>query len=134
LCEEKDPEKVVDTEVSAMNYDSSREAPFSDDDTSRQAAERIEPHVAHLEAIVLQCVRDHGRITCDAVEIALSMKHQTASARLNGLERKGLVRRSGEKAKTRSGREAILWEPAEAPPARAETPAVTPSVGQRQLL
>jgi len=48
--------------------------------------------------------------TCDELECVLDGKHQTVSASIRSLVKEGLVRNSGLKRKTRSGRSAICWE------------------------
>lgn len=47
--------------------------------------------------------------TDDEMEIYLDMRHQTASARRRDLVIAGLVKESGERRKTRSGRTANVW-------------------------
>jgi hypothetical protein len=47
--------------------------------------------------------------TDDEIEVALDLKHQTASAARRGLVIAGLVRDSGQVRKTRSGRNATVW-------------------------
>lgn len=47
--------------------------------------------------------------TCDEVEEATGLLHQTASARVRELFQKGLIKDSGAKRDTRSGRSAIVW-------------------------
>lgn len=61
-------------------------------------------------------VRDYIRsrsdgATCDEVEVALGMSHQTASARINELYRMCAIDPSGLR-KTRSGRNATIWKKA----------------------
>jgi hypothetical protein len=68
-------------------------APYSDDDTSREAAESIVPHLSKLRAKVLAAVvasRFEGR-TCDEVEAETGMRHQTASARMYELRNMGMI-------------------------------------------
>jgi hypothetical protein len=45
--------------------------------------------------------------TCDEVEVALSMSHQTASARFSEMRRDGFIREVGKRA-TRTGRMAAV--------------------------
>jgi predicted transcriptional regulator len=80
-------------------------------DTSRDAAESMRPHVSEIEARVLAYVKrwgSHGE-TCDEVERGLDLSHQTASARLRGLILKGLIKDSGARRPTRSGRAARVY-------------------------
>jgi predicted transcriptional regulator len=81
-------------------------APYSNETTSREAAESIEPDVGRLERMVF------GKLpaTSDQIEQLLNLSHQTVSARLRGLVLKGLVEASDGRAKTRSGRNAIIWQ------------------------
>jgi len=86
-------------------------APHSDDDTSRSAAKRIVPHLARLETLVLEAIREAGPAgLCDhEVEHKTGLCHQTASARRRELVLKGLVVDSGIRRKTASGRDAKAW-------------------------
>lgn len=48
-------------------------------------------------------------MTCDAVEAASGMSHQTCSARITELVTEGRIRDTGERRKTRSGRAARVY-------------------------
>jgi DNA-binding MarR family transcriptional regulator len=78
-------------------------------DTSRDAAESMRPHVSGMEMTVLYCVREWGGATCDEIEDRMKLAHQTVSARLKGLRDKGLIKFSGLKRTTRSGRDAMVY-------------------------
>lgn len=82
-------------------------------DTSIYAAESFSPEqLGKLRFKVLDLVRKAGRLgmTCDEVEDALAMRHQTASARIYELHyRYGLLHDSGTRRPTRSGRMAIVY-------------------------
>lgn len=86
-------------------------APFSEPGTSREAAAAIRPHAAGMEAAVLDAIRSAGAAgLCDhEIEAATGYIHQTASARRRGLVLKGLVRDSGQRRSTPSGRAARVW-------------------------
>ena len=102
-------------------------APYSDQDTSKEAAESIEPHLARMEKQVLDEIRlfsmkytdqnmTTGEVTTgclgrtdEEIEDATGLKHQTASARRRELVLKGLVEHTGEYRRTRSGRRAKVW-------------------------
>lgn len=79
-------------------------------DTSAEAAVSMEDHVTRLERVVLDaiCAATAGA-TCDEVEVATGLAHQTASARVNGLMNKGRIADSGKRRPTRSGRNAVVW-------------------------
>jgi hypothetical protein len=78
-------------------------------DTSRDAAESMRPHVSAIENYVLGFVEAPGGATCDEVECLSRLPHQTASARLKGLRDKGLIKFSGAKRPTRTGRAAMVY-------------------------
>lgn len=60
---------------------------------------------------IYRYIVDCGGATCDEVEEALGIKHQTASARINDLRALNRVRDSGGSRETRSGSSAIVWLP-----------------------
>ncbi len=82
-------------------------APFAKDSaTSREAAESIEGSAASLRARVYQFIFASSGCTCDDIEAALGLRHQTASARVYELVKSGAVIRTAQKKLTRSGRRA----------------------------
>lgn len=82
--------------------------PANAPETSRLAANAIEPIVADLERRALSEL-EKGNLTCDELEMILRWSHQTASARLNRLRHKRLIEDSGERRPTRTGRPAVVW-------------------------
>jgi len=87
-------------------------------DTSFLAAEAIAPHLSQLHALVLKTVLASGTtgMTCDEIEIALDMPHQTASPRINELMkpdpesgRPQLLFDIGARRKTSHGQLATVW-------------------------
>lgn len=83
--------------------------PHNGIETSIEAALSYLPQLGADEARVLKFVASNDGAICDEVEAALGMKHQTASARLNGLEQKKCVIRTGERRRTRSNRWALVY-------------------------
>ena len=81
--------------------------PHSNDNTSREAAESMRPHVSKLAERVLTYIasRWNGATEWEASQ-ALGMLHQTCSARCRELKLRGLVVWNGEKRKTGTGRNA----------------------------
>jgi len=78
--------------------------------TSAAAAATIcETELSRLEAYVLSVVTKRPR-SCDAIEEATGLSHQTVSARLRGLVLREHIEDSGQKARTRSGRWAVVWK------------------------
>lgn len=98
------PEVVIET------------APFSNRTTSWEAAQSVleppERISAKAEKAVLRAIlQAPDGLTCDEIEEKLNMSHQTVSARVRGLVRKGgFIVDSGKVRKTRSGRNAIVWK------------------------
>lgn len=86
-------------------------APHSDEDTSREAARSMRPHIARLEQVVLEAIRaSGGEGLCDhEIEERTGLQHQTASARRRELVLRGLVEDSGIRRVTPSGRSAKSW-------------------------
>ncbi len=79
-------------------------------DTSREAYESILPHVSRLANEVYRAIEAAGPrgMTCDECEIKLSMRHQTASARIRELKDCHAVADSGKRRTTLSGRQAAV--------------------------
>lgn len=88
------------------------ELPFSNSTTSRDAAESIDGSASKtMRERVMAYIRSQGRkgATDDEIEVALSMSHQTASARRRELALKIRIQATGERRPTRSGRAAQVW-------------------------
>ena len=79
-------------------------------DTSSAAYESMLPHVSRLAKDVYAAIEAAGArgMTCDECEVQLSMRHQTASARMRELKDRNLVVDSGKRRATRSGRQAAI--------------------------
>lgn len=80
-------------------------------DTSKEAAASIEGQLGRLEQLVFNAVEMAGiyGATCDEIETQLNLSHQTASARIRALAKLGRIADSGNRRKTRSGRNAVVW-------------------------
>ena len=78
-------------------------------DTSRAAAESMVSNTGRLKQMIIAHLRIEGGCTCDEIEVALSMRHQTASARIRELRDSGAIVDTGERRKTRSGRNAAVY-------------------------
>jgi hypothetical protein len=92
-------------------------APHNGVSTSMRAAESMYDLGGRLRFEVYSFIAQCGWVgaTCDEIEQALNMKHQTASARVNELMNGGHIHNSGRKRSTSSGRAAIVWVRADAP-------------------
>ena len=91
-------------------YGTQGDVPFETaSETSAAAATSLsQDRLARLEALVFAVLRAAPR-TCDAVEAATGLPHQTASARIRGLVLRARIEDSGQRAPTRRGRNAVVW-------------------------
>lgn len=78
-------------------------------DTSRAAAEAIKLSVTLIQAAVLTTI-EKAPATDDELCRRLDMQGNTLRPRRVELVKKGLIKDSGEKRKTSSGRKAVVWE------------------------
>lgn len=79
-------------------------------ETSKEAAERIEPNAGTLKAKVLAFIRRYGPVTDEMIQRELDLDGDTERPRRIKLVQQGFVRNSGEKYKTSKGGNATLWE------------------------
>lgn len=77
-------------------------------DTSREAAEAIAPRAPNLRDRVLAHI-NYCPATCAEVTALMGLPHQTVSARFTELAHGKLIVDSGQRRKTASGRNAIVW-------------------------
>lgn len=86
------------------------ELPFARSrDTSVEAAESMELAAPGLRGRVLEAIRQAGGATDEEVVDATGLAGNTVRPRRGELEAMGLVRDSGLRRATRSGRSAIVW-------------------------
>jgi hypothetical protein len=91
--------------------DDEPEAPYQrHSDTSREAAELIEPRINTLRRKVLDYWRKVRLSTDEQAQDALEMNPSTERPRRGELFDQGYLRDSGKRALTKSGRRAVLWE------------------------
>ena len=81
-------------------------------ETSREAAEEIRPVAGELRKAVFVYIKQHGGATDEEVQKALEMSPNTQRPRRVELVDRGMVRDSGQKRRTKSGRKAVVWEAA----------------------
>lgn len=77
---------------------------------SRAAYASLTTHDRQRCAARIAAVLSSCPTTCDDVEIATGMSHQTTSATINALVKQGRVVDSGKRARTRTGRFAVIWQ------------------------
>jgi hypothetical protein len=79
-------------------------------DTSEDASDSMVHDAAGIRGRVLAAITESSDgLTCDQVELALVLRHQTASARVRELALLGSIADSGRRRPTRSGRGAAVW-------------------------
>ncbi len=79
----------------------------SDPETSHEAAKSMTDEAASQRRQILEYLQAHGPTTADGLDEGCNLRLTSAGRRLS--EMKGLVKRTGEKGTTRSGRPADLW-------------------------
>lgn len=84
--------------------------PHNRTDTSKAAAESVKPCVGRIRSMVFDEIQRRGDATCDEVEQALSMSHQTTSARIRELTQAGMIDVTPRRRPTRTGRMARVYE------------------------
>ena len=78
-------------------------------DTSHEAADSVEVRLGRLQRQVLDYLA-RGGATDEEIQDRLNMAPNTERPRRRELQLNGLVRDSGERRLTRSGRKAVVWE------------------------
>lgn len=80
-------------------------------DTSREAHDHVKKtgRKENYKQKIYEFLYVNGGRTCDELERELNMSHQTCSASITGLKKEQAIMDSGEKRKTRTGRNAIVW-------------------------
>jgi hypothetical protein len=79
--------------------------------TSELAAASVVKSVPELRRRVLDAIASAGAagLTDEQGEVITGIRHQTYTPRRLELQRQGLIRDSGERRKTASGRNAAVW-------------------------
>lgn len=86
-------------------------------DTSREAWESFQAHLADTDRRIVQDIHANTGACSDEVEQRTGLKHQTVSAQIRHMVEAGVLLDSGFRTRTRSGRSAIVWTVT--PPAKA---------------
>jgi predicted ArsR family transcriptional regulator len=84
-------------------------ARYTDPTSSHQAAFQFDAAAESIEQRIVQKLRSGG-MTTHALAATLSLELVTVSQRMKPLVEKGLVRDSGRRAESPSGRKRIIWE------------------------
>jgi len=99
-------------EQDEFNFDDEPEAPYQHhSETSREAAQLIEPELGTLRAEVLAEIRRCGAdgATDDELQVTLGMNPSTERPRRIELWEAGHIARTERTRPTRSGRQATVW-------------------------
>lgn len=87
-----------------------KQAPFSDDDTSKAAAESLDPtQLSGLRREVYDFILRNGGATDDEIQLALGLEGHSQTPRRWELMKHGFVVDSGLRRKTSAGRSAVVW-------------------------
>jgi hypothetical protein len=78
-------------------------------DTSTAAAASVAGKISDMHSQILSEVFEAGGRTCEEVELALGMRHQTATARIRELVLLKRLVDSGDRRNTKSGRKARVY-------------------------
>lgn len=87
-------------------FDPRHLARASDHHTSHAAAESMEGKLSHQHEAVMQCLKSYGPMTAEQIGDLL---RYPVWRRMNELERRGRIEKTGTTAKNRSGREAAMY-------------------------
>lgn len=101
--------------------------------TSKMAAQSVAGTSAALRESVFTFINQNHGATCDEVEKNLGLRHQTASARIRELVKQGRLIDRGKQRKTRSLRNATVWEVAVVAPSTPPTSAKSASATLREI-
>jgi hypothetical protein len=79
--------------------------------TSREALRAFAPVTGDLDNAIIKAIRLAGAkgISDEGIEQLTGRKHQAVSGNRRHLVERGVIRDSGNRGKTRSGRACILW-------------------------
>jgi DNA-binding MarR family transcriptional regulator len=86
------------------------QAPHNGTDTSVSAAKAATPAMTARRATVLRAIIQHGPATQEQIADRLAWPIQSVNPRVNELARMNLIRDTGERRPTRSGKRAAVWE------------------------
>ena len=78
--------------------------------TSKAAAKDIKPSAATLRSKLWSWLMAHGPATDEEMQLGLPMGQNTQRPRRVELVRMGKVIATGNKSKTKSGKQAIVWQ------------------------
>jgi predicted ArsR family transcriptional regulator len=83
-------------------------------DTSVHSRDILDKKKNQYRQRIYDYIKEHNGSTCDELEQCLDGRHETISGMITFLTNDNLLRDSGERRRTRSGRSAIVWQTVEA--------------------
>lgn len=83
--------------------------PHNGTPTSVEASNSLSKVAGTIRDNVFTHIKSSSGKTCYEIETEMALSHQTASARIWELRLDGLLKDSGERRKTSSNRNAIVW-------------------------
>lgn len=78
-------------------------------DTSVHSRDALARNKNNYRRRIFDYIEEKHGATCDEVESALDLRHQTASCFIRFLTQDEFLRESGDRRITRAGRKAIVW-------------------------
>jgi predicted ArsR family transcriptional regulator len=91
-------------------FDSAPAARRTDPRTSHEAAASAKDLQARHHRIILACLRDHGPASKDRIASLTNLTGTQVARRTTELERAGLIRDTGDKARSTAGRAERVWK------------------------
>lgn len=82
----------------------------SDPSTSHGAADQAKELQARHQMIIVACLKQHGSLSKDGIAARTMLTGVAVARRCTELERAGLIRDTGRKAKSTAGRDERVWE------------------------
>ena len=79
-------------------------------DTSRESRDELKKKRSKYRLSIRAYIEARHGATCDEVEVALCIRHQTASCFIRFMTQEGILEATPERRITRSGRKAIVWK------------------------
>jgi len=79
-------------------------------DTSHDSRDALKKKRSKYRLSIYEYIEATKGATCDEIEVALCIRHQTASCFIRFMTQEGLLEATAERRITRSGRNAIVWK------------------------
>ena len=102
----------MQSQLNFLNRDAKTDKPIPTQEaiqTSRESRDTLNKHKNKYRQQIYDFIKEHAGATCDEIETGLKMRHETTSGIIRFLVLDRLLKDSGEKRKTRTGRRAIIW-------------------------